>query len=502
MRIFELHRRHRGREQEAALIYQGRVITYGELDRRVNSYTGYLQSLGLAPGERVALCAPNSPQFVYSYLGASQAGAVVVSLNLMLTLEEIGYILRDSGAGTLILHPAVLERLQGREVPSPQDLGINRLIVLNEETCRAIAASPDPAAVPVRSSEVCTYLYTSGTTGRPKGAMLTHDNLVANVLALEEVSHFGPEHNFLCVLPMFHSFSWTVNVLLPLYLGARVTVKESFQPKDIFRTLVEEDITIFCGVPAMFTVLWRMGDKGRFKALRYGISGGAPLPPEVQRGFEEKFSCPLVEGYGLSEASPVVALNPLYGLRKPGSIGLPLPGVEVKVVDDNDNEVPRGEVGELVVRGANVMQGYHNLPEETAGTLRGGWLHTGDLARQDEDGYLYVVDRKKDVIILSGFNVYPREIEDVLLTHPAVQDAAVIGVGDPLKGETIKAFIVLREGAEVRPHQLQEFLKERLAVYKIPRQWEFVEELPKNATGKVLKKLLRAKETGREGLSR
>lgn len=495
MRIFELHRRAPDRGQHIALIYQGKSYTYDEVDRQINNYTGYLQSLGVTPGERVALCAPNSPQFVFSYLGASQAGAIVVPLNLMLTIEEIGYILRDSEASTLILHPAILERLKGQDLPAPQALGLKRLIVLHEETAEAVAAAPAPAAVPIRSDDICVFLYTSGTTGRPKGAMLTHDNLVANVRSLDEISHFGPEYNFLCVLPMFHSFSWTVNVLLPLYLGARITIKSAFQPKEILRTLAEEDITIFCGVPSMFAVLWRMGEKERFPSLEFCISGGAPLAPEIQQGFEKKFHCPLVEGYGLSEASPVVALNPLYGLRKPGSVGLPLPGVEVKIVDEEDREVPAGEVGELVVRGPNVMVGYHNLPEETAGALRGGWLHTGDMARLDEDGYIYIVDRKKDMIILGGFNVYPREVEEILLTHPAVQEAAVIGVGDPLKGETVKAFVVLREGAQVKAQALQEFLKERLAAYKIPRLWEFVSELPKSPTGKILKRALKTRES-------
>lgn len=494
MRIFELYRRHKEMGSYPAIIYQGRIFTYDDLERQINNYTGYLQSLGVTPGERVALCAPNSPQYIFSYLGASQAGAIVIPLNLMLTLEEIGYILRDSGASTLILHPAILERLKGQNLPSLEALGIKRLIVLNEETAQAMAAAPPPVPVPIQSSDICTFLYTSGTTGRPKGAMLSHDNLVANVLALEEVSHFGPDHNFLCVLPMFHSFCWTVNVLLPLYLGARITIKSAFQPKDILHTLIEEDITIFCGVPSMFAVLWRMVDRERFSSLRFCISGGAPLAVEVQRGFEEKFNCPLVEGYGLSEASPVVSLNPLYGLRKPGSVGLPLPGVEVKIVDEDDREVPLGEVGELAVRGPNVMVGYHNLTEETAGALRGGWLYTGDLARQDGDGYLYIVDRKKDMIILGGFNVYPREVEEVLLTHPAVQEVAVIGVGDPLKGEIVKAFVVLREGAHVKGQDLQEFLKERLAAYKIPRLWEFVSELPKSPTGKVLKKMLQDRE--------
>ncbi|MDN5361720.1 MAG: long-chain acyl-CoA synthetase [Moorella sp. (in: firmicutes)] len=489
MLLWQLPGRQAGKDHPA-LVYHDGTTTYGELIERIGAYANLFRSLGLEPGERIAICAPNCPEFIYSYLGGIQGGGIVVPLNLMLTREEIAFIIRDSGCSILAIHRSIIDRL-GLKPQETAALGLKRLLVLEESTTARALATPPMPPVDTTEEEVCAFLYTSGTTGRPKGAMLSHRNFLADIEALDAVSDLGLEDNFLCVLPMFHSFAWTTSVLLPLYLGSTITLKEAFQPKDTLKTLAEEDITVFCGVPSMYAILWRLAEKGQFKTLKLAISGGAPLAAEIQRGFEAKFAFPLVEGYGLSEAAPVVCLNPLDGVRKPGSIGLPLPGVEVRVVDDNDRDVPRGEVGELIVRGPNVMSGYYNQPEESAAALRGGWLHTGDLVRQDEDGYLYVVDRKKDMIILGGFNVYPREVEEVLLTHPDVLEAAVVGVGDPVKGETVKAFIVLKEGATVERRQLQEFLREHLAIYKIPRLFEFVPELPKGPTGKVMKKLLK-----------
>lgn len=493
MRIFEVHKKSGVSDSHIAIKFKGRVYTYGEVDALIDKYASYFQSIGVKKGDRVALSFPNCPEYIFSFMGASKAGAIVVPLNMMLTLEEIGYIIMESGTSVLVVHPVIAQKVDKSQLAR---LNLKNVVIMDENTVNEILKMKSPAPVDIESGEVCAFLYTSGTTGKPKGAMLTHDNFVSDVKMLYDVSRvidLGPNDNFLTVLPLFHSFSWTVNVLLGLYLGSTITLKETFMPKDTLETLIQEDITVFCGVPSMFAVLMRMAEKGQFKALRLAISGGAPLAAEVQRGFEEKFNFPLVEGYGLSEAAPVAILNPLdpKALRKPGSIGFPLPGVEAKIVDENDNELPVGEIGELVLKGPNVMVGYHNMPEETAKTLRNGWLHTGDLAKKDEDGYFYIVDRLKDMIITGGFNVYPREIEEVLLTHPAVLEAAVVGVGDPLKGEEIKAFIVLKEGAEADRRELQSFLKDKIASYKIPKYFEFVKELPKTPTGKVNKKLLK-----------
>ncbi|KHO63091.1 acyl-CoA synthetase [Thermoanaerobacter sp. YS13] len=490
MKIHELYKNAKVSENHVAIKFKDRVYTYGEVDTLIDKYASFFQSIGVKKGDRVALSFPNCPEYIFSFMGASKAGAIVVPLNMMLTLEEIAYIIMESGANTLVVHPVIAQKVDKSQLGR---LNLKNVVVLDENTINAILKMGPSQHVEIEPDEVCTYIYTSGTTGKPKGAMLTHNNFIADVKAMDEVSDLGPSDNFLAVLPLFHSFSWTVNVLLAFYLGSAITIKESFMPKDTLETLTNEDVTVFCGVPSMFAVLMRMAEKGQFKALRLAISGGAPLAPEIQRGFEEKFNFPLVEGYGLSEAAPVALLNPLEpdAIRKPGSVGLPLPCVEAKIVDENDNELPVGEVGELVLRGPNIMVGYHNMPEETAKTLRGGWLHTGDLAKKDEDGYFYIVDRLKDMIILGGFNVYPREVEDALLEHPDVLEAAVIGVGNPLKGEEVKAFVVLKEGAKADRKELQSFLKDKLASYKIPKHFEFVSELPKTPTGKINKKLLK-----------
>ncbi|AEF16586.1 Long-chain-fatty-acid--CoA ligase [Thermoanaerobacterium xylanolyticum LX-11] len=490
MKIYEFFEKNAGLKDHVAIKFKGETITYGDLPKYVNSYAAYLQSLGVKKGDKVILSMPNCPEFVFSYLGSAKAGAVTIPLNLMYTMEEIQYVVKESEADTIVVHPVVLKNV---DISAFGKLNLKNIVVLSDDTKKKIMEHDDFKQVEIDDDEVCTYLYTSGTTGKPKGAMLTHRNFEADVVAMDEISDLGPDDNFLCVLPLFHSFSWTVNVLFALYLGSTVTIKDNFMPKDTLETLLNEDITVFCGVPSIFAFLIRMVEKGQFKALRLAISGGAPLAPEVQRGFEEKFNFPLVEGYGLSEAAPVAMLNPLGvdEIRKPGSIGLPLPCNEAKIVDEYNNEVPVGEVGELILKGSNIMVGYHNMPEETEKVLRNGWLHTGDVAKKDEDGYYYIVDRLKDMIILGGFNVYPREVEEALMEHPAVREAAVIGVGDKYKGEEVKAFIVLEDGMTADRKELQNFLHDKLAKYKIPKIFEFVNELPKSPTGKVLKKLLK-----------
>ncbi|HHY94441.1 MAG TPA: long-chain fatty acid--CoA ligase [Firmicutes bacterium] len=349
--------------------------------------------------------------------------------------------------------------------------------------------SPRPAIL--ADETPCAILYTSGTTGKPKGAVLSHKNLLANVRQMDDASDLGSDDNFLSVLPMFHSFGWTVCVLFALYMGSTITILDGFRPKETLRTLMEEGVTVFCGVPAMFAVLAHGTAESIPLPLKLTVAGGAPLPEAVIRAFDARFQATLVEGYGLSEASPVVCLNPLDGVRKVGSVGIPLPGVEVRVVGEGMQEVPAGEIGEIAVRGDNVMLGYYGLPAETAEALVDGWLLTGDLGRMDEDGYVYVVDRKKDLVIVSGFNVYPREIEDVLLSHPRIGEAAVIGIPDPVKGEVVKAFVVPREGEKIEKAEILDFLKPRLARYKLPQVIEFAETLPRTPSGKVLKRLLK-----------
>lgn len=485
MIVSDIHKRN-GRDMNyPAISYHDRIISYAELENNIGQYARYFFSRGLNQGDRAAIALPNCPEFVYSYLGIVRAGGVVLPLNLLQTPQELLYILRDSGSRFLVTNPSIglqLKQLTGLPLT---------LIILDEETQKEITAAR-PAGFPGAESDgACTFLYTSGTTGQPKAAMLTHDNLLSNVRSMDEAARLGRDENFLAVLPMFHSFGWTVCVLLPLYLGCTITVLDSFKPKEMLQVLSEKGITVFCGVPSMFSVLLKARQEAAFPRLKFAISGGDSISEETLRSFEKKFNFPIVEGYGLSEASPVVTINPLYGVRKIKSIGLPLPGVEVKVVDDGDRELPAGEIGELVVRGPNVMKGYYNREEETGEALRGGWLHTGDLAYRDEDGYFFIAGRKKELIITAGFNVYPREVEEALMSHPLVAEAAVIGVPHPLKGEVIKAFIVPEEGRMPDKQELFQHLKGRLAGYKIPEEYVITTDLPRGVGGKVLKRLLK-----------
>lgn len=484
MNIHELHRQYLQHPEHPALKFHDKTITYGELEHNVEQFARYLKHRGLREGERVALAMPNCPEFIYSYLGITRAGGTVVPLNLLQAPQELFFIVKDSGARFLITIPAIGQLLS--KFPA---LPLEALVI-DGNLLKDVFSAP-PAEFPARDSEsIATFLYTSGTTGHPKAAMLSHANLLADARYMDDASDFGRDDNFLAVLPMFHSFGWTVCVLFPLYLGCTITILDNFKPKEMAETLATGGITVFCGVPSMFTVLLKLRQKVTFPTLKYAISGGDSIPGAVIRAAEETWNFPIVEGYGLSEASPVVCLNPLKGVRKIKSIGIPLPGVEVKILDENHRELPPGEIGELVVRGGNVMKGYYNRPEETAEALQGGWLHTGDLAHMDQDGYFYIAGRKKELIITAGFNVYPREVEEALVLHPSVAEAAVIGVSHPVKGEVVKAYIVPGEGHTPNKQELFQFLKERLAGYKIPEEYVFTPDLPRGTGGKILKRLL------------
>lgn len=476
--------------RRVALSYEGKEYTYQDLERLVNGFAGLISSKGIGAGDRVILSCQNSPEFVVAYLGIIRAGATVIPLNIALTPEEIMYILRDAQAKAVAIHENIALVMAKRLGIDPQKQLQSQIILLNNALLDQLGQSGDEFVAGERGDYAC-FLYTSGTTGYPKGAMLTHRNLLSNVESLQKVGRLTPDDAQLCVLPMFHSFAWTACVLLTLYAGGRLVIKEAFQPKEVLEAIPKERITIFCGAPPMYAVLCKVGQKEIFQHMRFTVSGGSALPAQVLEQFEKEFQVPLVEGYGLSEASPVVTLNPIDGVRKPGSIGLALPDVSVRLVDDNMNDVPVGEVGELAVKGPNVMAGYFNLPNETAQALRDGWLLTGDLAKQDEEGYLYIVDRKKELVVVSGFNVYPREVETALMSHPKVQEAAVIGVPDEVRGEAVKAFVVVEEGQELTEKELRDYLKERLASYKRPRIYQFIDQLPKTATQKVMKKMLK-----------
>jgi len=475
-----------------ALKFKGSSVTYGQLDKMVLGYASYLKKLGVKTGDRVILSCLNSPEFIYSYMGTVKNGGIIVPINLLLTMEEIAYMAKDSEAKFMIIHPVILQKAKITKESIQNALGI-KVIVLDEELHNSISEiSCDEFVDFSDENAISTFLYTSGTTGKQKAAMLTHKNLVFNA----EQCYLGltarPDDIYMCVLPMFHVFAFTSCILMPLWSGATVTILESFQPKEVIESLQKDEITVFMGVPAMYVVLLEAGKKNiTFPKLRFAVSGGAALPVEIFRQAKEIMKLPVVEGYGLTEASPAVCFNPPFGVQKEGSIGLPIPYAECKIVDENDIELPAGEVGELAVRGENVMMGYFKQEEETTKALLNGWLHTGDLAKKDEDGYIFIVDRKKDMVIVGGMNVYPREVEEVIYQYSKVKEAAVIGLTDKLRGEYVKAFVVLKEGEECTSRELLQYMKERLAVYKLPRVIDFIESLPKNSTGKIMKRMLK-----------
>jgi long-chain acyl-CoA synthetase len=491
-----------------AIRYKGKSITYEQLDTKVNQYASYFSQLGIKKGDKVVLSCLNSPEFIFSYLGIVKLGAVIVPINLLLTPDEISYIIKNSEAKIMIIHPIILSKLKHSNEFVKQAIGtllktylaktilkqlfkIN-VIMLDEDFIKNVDSIKEfDFEEATDENLISTFLYTSGTTGKPKAAMLSHKNLVANTDQSSKTIEFTPKDNFICVLPMFHSFAFTVCVLLPLYRGCTVTILDSFQPKEIIDTLINENVTVFSGVPSMYVVLINAVKENKsFPYLRLAVCGGSSLPEEIFKQARESLKFPIVEGYGLSEASPVVAFNPM-DKPMPGSIGFPIHDVTCKIVDENDNEIPVGEVGELTVHGNNVMQGYYHQEEQSAETLKNGWLHTGDMAKKDKEGYLYIVDRKKDMVIVGGFNVYPREVEEVLYTYPKVKEAAVVGINDGLRGEYVKAFVVLKESEECTSKELTKYLREHLALYKLPREIEFIKQIPKKCSRKNFKKSIK-----------
>lgn len=483
-----------------AIIHKDTVLTYGALAAHVRAFAGALHASGLGKGDPVAILLPNIPPFTIAYYGAASIGAIAVPANPLLKPAELSYMWGDAGVKMVVTIPQLLAGVQ----EAARTVGIGRIVCVGprdvvpegvdtfDEFLRSGFGQSMPDERPDKH-DPAVYLYTSGTTGRPKGAMLSHNNLLANCRQIQGVLKFGPEDNILCVLPLFHAFAGTVCQHASLFGGAKFTCIEQFQPGRVLDVLENGGITIFPGVPAMFAAILQFAaDRPQaLRKVRLCVSGGAPMPVAVMKAFEEHFNTIIIEGDGPTECSPVTSVNPPDGVRKPGTIGLPLPGVEMRIVDDNDNELPVNEVGEIVVRGENVMLGYHNQPEATAEAMRNGWYHTGDLGKMDEDGYFSIVDRKKDMLIVGGLNVYPREVEEVLFTHPAIADAAVVGAPDPLRGDEVVAVVVLKPGAEATESGIRDYCRKYLANYKVPRRVLFRTELPRSDTGKVLKRLLR-----------
>ncbi len=513
-----------------SMIFFGKRTSYKQLLELVDSMAIGLRKLGVKKGTRVSIALPNCPQFVISFYAVLKLGAVVVQTSPLYVERELEHILRDSGTEVIIALDLVYERIgKIREhtslkkvivtsirdfLPLPLSLLYPIKAAIEKQKARVdwkdvvkfselLRTEPEEWGVEIEPGEDPALLqYTGGTTGTPKGVTLTHLNLVAN--AIQTVSwmtslEMGKEV-VLAAIPFFHVYGMTVCMNFGIYAGATLILTPRFKTEEVLALIQKHSPTIFPGVPPMYMAISSHPKVRRYNisSIKACISGAAPLPGKVKEEFESLTGAKLVEGYGLSEASPVTHCNPIYGHSKPGSIGIPVPDTDAAIVDlVKEEEVPPGNVGELVIRGPQIMKGYWNMPEETESVLQGGWLYTADIAKMDEDGYFYIVDRKKELIIVSGFNVYPREVEEVLYGHPKVEEAAVIGVPSEYKGEVVKAFIVLKEGATSSDDELKDFCKERLAKYKIPEKIEFRDSLPKSLMGKVLKRVLIEEELGK-----
>lgn len=493
--------------------FMGKDTTYGEFEFTVGRFAKGLQELGVEKGDHVAFLLGNTPHYLIALFATMRLGATAIPINPVYTPDEISYILHNGDVKTVIALDALLPLVEKGVQAFPQ---VTSFIICETtaDTAEKIAALSQEAKVKthlftqvianvsdslqpveVADDDNAIILYTSGTTGSPKGAMLTHENIYSNARDVAHYLGYKADDRIIATLPVFHVFALTVVVNAPLLSGATVLLAPRFSPTEIFALAREQKATVFAGVPTMYNFLYQLpeGNPEDFSTIRLAISGGSSLPVALLHNFEKKFNVRVSEGYGLSEASPVTCFNPLDRDRKAGSIGTSICNVENKVVDVNGQEVPVGEVGELIVRGPNVMKGYYKLPEETAMAIRDGWLYTGDLAKVDEEGYFYIVDRKKDMIIVGGFNVYPREVEEVLFAHNNIIEAAVIGYPDPNLGEAVHAYVVLKEVAATSTEDLLAYCTKHMVKYKVPKVIEIMDELPKNTTGKILRRSLKEK---------
>ena len=455
-----------GREEDIAVVDEGRQITYSQLKQGIKKYRNHLYELGVRQGDRVGIFSRNSTEFIYAYFAISSLGAINVPINFQLSTRETAYILQDAGVEHLLTYePLTFEE---------------KLSVMQHD----IATFGDgnfPAAPELPAdfgeNEPCVIIYTSGTTGNPKGAMLSHKNLVCNTRQCE-VFKCHDKCKVLCVLPMYHCFGWTCVVLNTFYRGAELDVVRVFKPKDMVDMVREQEVTDIIIVPSIFKLITAIAKPEDFKSVRFFMSGGTTLPDKIVEEF----------GYGLSEASPAVFLT-THGEERQGSCGKLLAGTEVRLVDENGKEVAQGEVGEVLVRGGQVMLGYWNNPKATAEALDAdGWLHTGDVGKVDEDGYYYIVSRIKEMIISMGENIYPREVEEIVYQFKGIRDAAVIGIDDKLRGQVGACFYDVQDGANVDVRELKKFLQKNLALYKIPREFHKLEEIPRTSTGKIAKR--------------
>ncbi len=496
---------------KTAFIFGDTALSYAQINGAANMVANGLKAKGIVAGDKVALSCFNLPFFPIIYYGIMKAGAVVVPLSVLLKNDEIAYHLSDSEAKAYFCFTGTDDLPMGKmgyagfqEVPTCEHFF---MIMPKPEmpssiegtaTLGSLMAGQSPQCDTAQTSaeDTCVIIYTSGTTGRPKGAELTHSNLLLNAILSVDLVNTTSADTQLIVLPLFHIFAMTVLMNAGVYKGATNVLLPRFDAETVFGLMAKHKVTIFAGVPTMYWGLVHYTDpkfdyESISKTLKICASGGASLPVKVLEDFEKRFNVPIIEGYGMSEGSPVVTFNQLSIGRKPGSIGTPVWGVDVKLVDTDGNEVAVGEKGELLYRGHNVMKGYYKKPEANAESLKGGWLHSGDVAIKDEDGFFYIVDRTKDMIIRGGLNVYPREVEEVMMKHKDVSLVAVIGVPHEEMGEEVKAFVVLKDGHSISEEALINWTKLHIAAYKYPRHIEFLTALPMSATGKILKKELR-----------
>lgn len=472
------------------------VLTWAEVQAQAQRVTALLKAEGIGPGDRVGMVLPNVPMFPAIFYGALAAGAVVVPMNPLLKSREVKYYLEDSGADIVFAWKDMADEA-GK---AASDVGIACVAVDPADWAEMLGAhEPDTEVVERDGDDDVVLLYTSGTTGQPKGAQLTHHSMGTNAAtSAETLIEIDETDVVMGCLPLFHVFGLTCGLNAAVLKGACLTLVPRFDPEKALEVVGRDGVTVFEGVPTMYAAMLHSvsADDADLSSLRTCISGGSAMPVEVMRQFEEKFDCIVLEGYGLSETSPVASFNQPGQERKPGSIGTPVRGVQMRVVDDEGRDVEGGEVGEIVIKGENVMKGYWGRDEATAESIKDGWFHSGDLAKVDDDGYFFIVDRLKDLIIRGGYNVYPREVEEALYEHEAVAEVAVIGIPDDHLGEEVGAAVALKQGASAGPEELQAFAKERLASYKYPRAVWLVEELPKGPTGKILRREVSAPEDG------
>jgi long-chain acyl-CoA synthetase len=464
------------------------AISYQRFSEAASKVAGLLMQSGVSPGDRVGLMLPNIPAFPIAFYGALAAGAVVVPMNPLLKAREVGYYLGDSGARVIFAwRDAAGEAAKGAADAGAELIGVDDV----DLTAALAGAAPAGRTATAGDDDDAVILYTSGTTGQPKGAQLTHGGLMRNTrLTAQTLLHNAPDDVMMGCLPLFHVFGLTCGLNATVAAGGTLTLLPRFDPGKALEVIERDAVTIFEGVPTMYAAMLhhQAADQAQTASLRVCVSGGAAMPVEILKAFEQKFGCMILEGYGLSETSPVASFNHPDKPRKPGSVGTPVEGVQMRLVGDDGRDVAAGEVGEIAIRGHNVMKGYWGKPEATAEAIPDGWFRTGDLGRVDDDGYYFIVDRKKELIIRGGYNVYPREIEEVLHEHPAVAEVAVVGMPHPELGEEVGAAVALKPGASATPDELRQYVRDRVAAYKYPRKVWLVEALPKGPTGKILRR--------------